>query len=147
VTTDLSRPNGLIGTEDGRTLYIADPGRSRILRYAVQADGSLADAATFVPNRGADGMTMDEQGNVYLANQQSVWVYAPDGRLIEQIPIPEAPTNMTFGGREFKTLFVTARSSVFTLEMTVRGMHVPQVGPEPGWVIRLPALFMEFAQP
>jgi sugar lactone lactonase YvrE/glucose/arabinose dehydrogenase len=147
VTTDLSRPNGLIGTEDGRTLYIADPGQNRIMRYAVGADGSLTGATVFVPNRGADGMTMDERGNVYLANQQSIWVYAPDGRMIEQIPVPEAPTNLTFGGKDFTTLFVTARTSVFTLEMAVRGGHVPAVVPAPAWVIRLPALFKEFLRP
>lgn len=138
VTTDLGRPNGIIGTRDGTLLYVADPGRAQILRYRPQRDGTLADRAIFVPDRGADGMTMDERGNVYLANQ-GVWIYAPDGTLLDRIAVPEAPTNLTFGGPAFRTLFITARTSVFTLEMTVRGAHAP--GPANGpWRNFLPLL-------
>jgi len=147
VTTDLGRPNGIIGTRDGRTLYVANPGANQILRYAVQPDASLADKTVFVPNRGADGMTMDERGNVYLANQ-GIWIYDPAGTLIERIAVPEAPTNLTFGGQSFATLFITARTSVFTVEMTVRGAHAPG-GPVPParWWVRLPLLLRDFERP
>lgn len=142
VTRDLGRPNGIIGTRDGATLYVADPGRAQILRYRTLPDGTLSDRTIFVPDRGADGMTMDERGNVYLANQ-GVWIYAPDGRLLDRLAVPEAPTNLTFGGPAFRTLFITARTSVFTLEMAVRGAHAPDLPGGP-WHNYLPLLHKVF---
>ncbi len=127
VTTDLVTPNGLIGTPDGRTLYIADAGARRIWRYTVAADGMLADKTLFT-ERGSDGMSLDERGNVYLANASQIWVHAPDGALLEVIGVPEAPANLTFGGPDRQTLFITARTSVYRIAMALRGARMPVEG-------------------
>lgn len=119
-TSDLVQPNGVVGTPDGATLYVADPGASRIYRYTVGPDGALADKAVFA-ERGADGMTLDERGNVYLANANRIWVHDPSGALLESIAVPENPSNVTFGGADGRTLFITARTSLYAIDMAVAG--------------------------
>lgn len=113
------KPNGLIGTPDGRTLYITDPGDGKTWRFTVEDDGSLTDRSLFV-EYGGDGMTIDAEGNVYLATE-GVMAFSPQGDLIEQIDLPVRPTNMCFAGPDLHTLFVTARDSVFTVQMRVQG--------------------------
>lgn len=120
VIADLKRPNGLIGTADGSLLYVADHGAGKTYRYRLSAEGALSDRILFVDS-GSDGMTLDERGNVYLT-ADGVLIFSPKGELLHRIPVPEQPTNVTFGGTDGKTLFVTARGSVYTLRMTVRGM-------------------------
>lgn len=122
VCNDLERPNGLIGTPDGKTLYIADHGGSKTWVYTIRPDGRLANKKLFV-ERGSDGMTMDEKGNIYLTDK-SVFVYDPSGQLIEEIKVPEAPANLTFAGKDGRMLFITARTSIYALEMSVRGASV-----------------------
>ena len=119
VTRDLVRPNGIIGTPDGNRVYIADHGAGRTYVYTPNPDGTLDDKRLFVA-QGADGMTMDEQGNVYLTGQD-VTIYNPEGRPIGSIATPEAPANLTFGGVEGRTLFIAARTSLYAVEMTVTG--------------------------
>lgn len=119
VAGDLVRPNGLIGTPDGESLYITDAGDGRTWRYRVQADGTLSAKTPFVAY-GGDGMSLDEQGNVYLATDK-VRVFNPAGAEIAGFEIPERPSNMTFAGGDRRTLFITARTSVYTLAMAVRG--------------------------
>jgi gluconolactonase len=121
VIADMSRPNGIIGTPDGKTLYVADHGAGKIYRYEVSEDGSLANKTLFVSN-GADGMTLDSQGNVYLTNENGVEVYDSSGSLLETVAVPESPTNVCFGGSDGQTLFITARTSVYSLEMSVKGV-------------------------
>ena len=117
VCDDLVRPNGVTGTEDGSILYIADHGAGKTYRYTILEDGTLTDKQLFA-EEGSDGMTLDSQGNVYLTNT-AVKVYNPAGRLIESIEVPESPTNVSFGGKDGKTLYITARTSVYKLEMKV----------------------------
>lgn len=119
VANDFERPNGLIGTPDGKTLYVTDNAGGKTWSFKINADGTLTDK-TLLIELGSDGMTMDEKGNVYLTTDQVV-VVAPDGKKIAEIKFPEVPANVTFGGPDFKTLFVTARQSVYTLKMTVKG--------------------------
>jgi gluconolactonase len=119
VAKDLVKPNGTIGTEDGKTLYIADPGDKKTYVYNIRKDGSLGDRKLFA-EQGSDGMTLDERGNLYLTGD-TVSVYAPDGSKIRDIEIPEKPSNVTFGGRDRKTLFITARTSLYAIEMAVKG--------------------------
>ncbi|MBN1893751.1 SMP-30/gluconolactonase/LRE family protein [bacterium] len=120
VADDFKKPNGIIGTPDGKTLYVADIGAWRIYRYNILPDGSLSGKKWFAPE-GSDGMTLDEKGNVYLTNS-AVSVYSPAGLKIASIPAPEMPSNACFGGKDRKTLFITARTSVYTLKMKVRGI-------------------------
>ncbi|MGK6352753.1 SMP-30/gluconolactonase/LRE family protein [Parapedobacter sp. DT-150] len=114
------QPNGIVGTPDGKHLYVADIGDSKIYRYAIQADGTLSDKQLFAP-QGSDGMTIDERGNLYLTGK-GVTVYNPDGEQIGQIPVPANWTaNVCFGGRDRDMLFITASEKVFTLKMAVKG--------------------------
>lgn len=119
VIEDFVKPNGLIGTPDGKTLYATDINGRKTWAYRIQPDGTLADRRLLC-GRGSDGMTLDERGNVYLTDGV-VAVYAPDGTLLEEIRFPQGPANVTFGGADRRTLFVTARKSVYTLRMSVRG--------------------------
>ncbi len=115
------RPNGIIGTADGQYLYIADIGAGKTYRFNVQSDGSLSEKKLFV-EMGSDGMTIDEKGNIYLTGK-GVTVFNPAGQQIEHIDIPEDWTaNLCFGGKDRKTLFITASKSVYTLQMNVRGV-------------------------
>lgn len=117
----LVQPNGIIGTRDGKYLYVADIGDSKTYRYALGADGSLSER-TQVAAMGSDGMTLDEQGNIYLTGR-GVTVFSPGGEQLAHIDVPENWTaNITFGGTDGKTLFITAMDSVYTLRMNVRGM-------------------------
>jgi gluconolactonase len=120
VIDDFETPNGLIGTPDGKTLYVADIQAKKTWKYDIQPDGTLANKTFFAPN-GSDGMTIDNKGNVYLTSGK-VWVYNPAGDLIEEIEFPEKPANICFGGKDRKTLFVTARKGVYTLRMRVKGV-------------------------
>lgn len=121
VSDQYKQPNGLIGTPDGKTLYVADINDRKIWKYTIQEDGSLTDRTFFAPE-GSDGMTIDQQGNVYLT-MGKVWVYSPEGELIETIEVPESPSNVCFGGEERNILFITARKSVYTLQMNTRGVQ------------------------
>lgn len=119
VTDDLTRPNGIIGKKDGKTLYIADHGASKIYVYSIKADGTLEGKRLFAPD-GSDGMKLDERGNVYLTTDKIV-VYDPAGKKIQEIVLPQVPANLTFAGPDRKTLFITAQKSVYSLKMNVRG--------------------------
>lgn len=121
VISDYKQPNGIIGTPDGKTLYVADIEDRKIWRYEILPDGTLTDKTFFAPH-GSDGMTIDNRGNIYLT-MGKVWVYSPEGELIREIEIPESPSNLCFGGEERDILFITARTAVYTLKMTVRGVQ------------------------
>lgn len=121
VISDYKQPNGIVGTPDGKTLYVADIDDQKIWKYSIQADGSLTDKTYFAPH-GSDGMTIDNQGNIYLT-MGKVWVYSPQGKLIREIEVPESPSNLCFAGNDRKTLFITARTSVYTLKMNVEGVQ------------------------
>lgn len=119
VTDDLVKPNGVVGSADGKLLYITDAGDGKTYVYRIQADGSLADRKLIAPV-GADGMTLDEPGNLYLA-RGAVLVYSPDGRKLATIDVPESPSNVCFGGADRQTLFITARKGLYAIRMSVRG--------------------------
>ncbi len=119
VLDDLVKPNGIIGTADGKRLYVTDPGGQKTYVYAVKPDGSLTDRRLIAPE-GSDGMTLDEKGNLYLTHG-GVQVYSPDGKKIATFETPEHPANLCFGGKDRRTLFITARTGFYSLRMNVRG--------------------------
>lgn len=119
VIDDMVRPNGLIGSPDGKTLYVADHGGKKTWRYSIKEDGTLSDKKLFC-EMGSDGMTMDEKGNIYLT-WDHVEVYSPEGKHIQTIQMPQQPANVTFGGKDYKTLVATCRTKVYALPMTVKG--------------------------
>jgi gluconolactonase len=120
VANDLKQPNGIIGTPDGKILYVADIGAGKTYSYGVQADGSLTGKQLFC-NLGSDGMTLDERGNVYLTGK-GVTVFDKSGKQIDQIAVEEPWTaNVTFGGKDRDLLFITASKSIYGLKMSVKG--------------------------
>lgn len=120
VDADLKQPNGVAGTPDGKILYVSDIGAGITYRYDIATDGTLRNRREFY-RQGSDGMTVDTEGNLYLTGR-GVTVIGPDGQLRRQIDIPEGWTaNVTFGGKDRRTLFVTASTRVYGLAMRVRG--------------------------
>ena len=121
VDTDLVQPNGIIGTPDGKRLYVADIGDRKTYVYDIRPDGSLANRKLFC-SMGSDGMTIDNQGNIYLTGR-GVTVFNPQGEQIEHIPIEAGWTaNVCFGGKDMKTLFITASQYLYSLRMNVKGV-------------------------
>lgn len=122
VEEEVVKPNGIIGTPDGKMLYVADIGDSKTYSYQIKKDGSLTNKKLFC-EMGSDGMTLDEQGNVYLTGK-GVTVFNPEGEKILNIPIDQGWTaNVTFGGKNNDILFITAMNSVYILKMKVKGAH------------------------
>ncbi len=120
VAADLKQPNGIIGTPDGQTLYVADIRAKKTYAYAIQPDGGLADKRLFC-ELGSDGMTIDTAGNVYLTGK-GVTVFDKTGKQIEHIAVPERWTaNVCFGGKDMRTLFITACKGLYSLNMRVAG--------------------------
>lgn len=118
----LQRPNGIAGTPDGKYLYVADIKGNKVYKYSINKDGTLSNAQLFV-NMGSDGMTLDNQGNVYVTGK-GVTVFNSNGQQIAHIDIPEKWTaNVAFGGKHRNTLFITASTAVYVLEMKVKGVE------------------------
>ncbi|MDZ7718597.1 MAG: SMP-30/gluconolactonase/LRE family protein [Balneolaceae bacterium] len=122
VADDLVQPNGIIGTPDGNTLYVADIGDGKTYSYSIEGDGSLSNK-TLLTEMGSDGVTLDEEGNLYLTGD-GVTVFNQNGEQIEHIPVPQNWTaNVTFGGADMRTLFITASTAVYTLDMKITGIQ------------------------
>lgn len=120
VADDLKQPNGLIGTPDGKRLYVADIGAGKTYAYDVGADGTLSGKTLFC-DMGSDGMTLDAEGHVYLTGR-GVTVFDKDGRKVETIAVPEPWTaNVCFGGKDRQTLFITASKGLYAMRMRIRG--------------------------
>jgi gluconolactonase len=114
VTEDLTQPNGIIGSRDGKTLYVADIGAKKTWRYEIQEDGHLAGKALFCEH-GSDGMTLDDEGNLYLTGP-GVLVFDPSGKQIDHIQVPEPWTaNVSFCGKDRQTLFITASKGLYSI--------------------------------
>jgi Gluconolactonase len=123
VTTDLSQPNGIIGTPDGKTLFVADIRARKTWAYDIQPDGELTNKQLRC-NMGSDGMTLDTEGNLYLTGR-GVTVFDPSGKEIERIPVPEGWTaNVSFGGADRQTLFITASKSLYSIRLRVKGANL-----------------------
>lgn len=122
VTDDLKKPNGIIGTPDGKTLFVADIGAQRTWRYNIQADGALNNKTLFC-RLGSDGMTMDAEGNLFLTGN-GVTVFDQTGKQVDHIPVPEKWTaNVSFGGKDHQTLFITASRSLYAIRLRTRGAN------------------------
>ena len=120
VITDLKQPNGIVGTPDGKTLYVADIGAHKTYSYSIKPDGTVENKTLFF-ELGSDGMTIDAEGNVYLTGK-GVTVFDKTGKQLTNIPIPEAWTgNVTFGGKDRDLLFITASKKVYGVKMRVKG--------------------------
>lgn len=119
---NFDQPNGIIGSPDGKTLYVSDNGAKKTYVYTIGENANLSNKKLFA-DMGSDGMTLDNLGNVYLTGD-GVTVFDKSGKQIQHIDVPEKWTaNITFAGPEQKTLFITAMDSVYTLEMAVHGVR------------------------
>lgn len=129
VVKDLAMPNGIIFSPDESRLYVADTGghdrhpvpelrklRAGIHCYEVSKDGKLGKKL-FQIEQGSDGMKADVKGNLYTTNGGKVQIYSADGKKLEQIDVPEGPANVCFGGDDLRTLFITARTSLYSIRM------------------------------
>jgi gluconolactonase len=122
VAVDLEKPNGIVGMAD--RLYVADIKANKTYRYNIQPDGSLTEKTLFAP-LGSDGMTIDKAGNVYLTGR-GVTVFDSNGIRIAHIPVEANWTaNVCFGGKDMKTLFITASQYLYCIRMNVEGVRYP----------------------
>lgn len=114
VTHDLVRPNGIIGTPNGKVLYVVDQGEEKTYRYDIEPDGTLSGKQLFA-DVGVDGMTLDEKENVYITHQKTVQCYSPKGELLKTFPFEAMTTNVVF---HEDGLFVTTQAGeVFWVEL------------------------------
>ncbi len=115
----LVQPNGIIGSADGKHLFVADIGDKKTYKYDIAKNGDLFNRQLFV-SMGSDGMTLDNQGNLYITGK-GVTVFNPEGKQIEHLSLPGWTANVCFGGKNRDVLFITSNTSVYTLQMKVRG--------------------------
>ena len=114
------QPNGIVGSPDGKKLYVADIRGKKTFVFEILGDGRLGERKLFT-EMGSDGMTLDSKGNLSLTGK-GVTVFDPQGKQIDHIAIDEPWTaNVCFGGKDLKTLFITASKSVYTVKMKVKG--------------------------
>lgn len=120
--SDLKRPNGIVFSPDFKVLYVSDPGDKKIFAFDAISLGKPENKREFL-KFGADGMTVDEMGNLYATSKGKVIIVNPIGKVVGVLSIPERPTNLEFGGKDGKTLFITARTSLYAVDMNVRGVN------------------------
>jgi gluconolactonase len=121
VETTLVKPNGIVGSANGKILYVADIGGKKTYSYRINKNNQLIDKKLFA-EMGSDGMTLDQKGNVYLTGD-GVTVFNKKGIKIAHIPLNARWTaNVCFGGSDKSTLFITAMDGLYTLDMNVKGL-------------------------
>jgi gluconolactonase len=136
VLKSLAMPNGIVFSPDERRIYIADTGGHKrhpdpefhklpasIQCFDIGKDGMLGKKLFHI-DAGSDGMAVDVSGNLYTTHGGKVHIYDADGRELQQIDVPEGPANVCFGGADFKTLFITARTSLYSVRMKVAGARL-----------------------
>jgi gluconolactonase len=129
VVGDFEKPNGLAFSPDESILYIDDSGRKHIRAFTVHADGSLTDSRVFaeMPSNSPgspDGMKIDTDGRVWCTGPEGVWVFDPTGKRLGILDIPEKPSNCCWGDADRRTLFITAKTSVYRVRAKVAGVDV-----------------------
>lgn len=127
VADDFVRPNGLAFSADESMLYVVDTRAGNIRRFDVSADGGLSGGAVLVdaPGAGYDGVRLDDEGRLWVAAADGVHCFDPDGTLLGKLLLPEAASNLTFGGAQRNVLFVTATWAVYAVRLNVCGVRYP----------------------
>jgi gluconolactonase len=130
LTKDLAEPNGLAFSPDGKHFYVDDSEKKNILVYDVAPQGLLANGRIFGEEPGGhgdgvpDGMKVDKNGNLYVTGPKGIWVWNASGRHIGTITLPEQPANLAWGDSDYRTLYITATTSVYRLQTKTEG-YVP----------------------
>lgn len=120
---DFDKPNGLCFSPDESKLYVADSGKPRHIRVFDVKEGGVAEGKVFceIDKGGPDGIRADAAGRIFSSAGDGVHVFSPGGKLIGKILVPEAPANLCFGGKEFKTLYITARTGLYKIDLETTG--------------------------
>jgi gluconolactonase len=127
LTKELTEPNGLAFSPNGKRLYIDDSEQRNIRVYDVTSDGGITNGRIFGKEPGGkgdgvpDGMKLDANGNLYVTGPQGIWVWSPEGKHLGTIVLPEQPANLAWGDKDYRTLYITATTSVYRLQMTAQG--------------------------
>jgi gluconolactonase len=127
LSKDVSQPNGLAFSPDGKHFYVDDSEKRNIRVYDAAPDGTLTNGRIFGEEPGGkgdgvpDGIRIDTSGNLYVTGPKGIWIWDAGGHHLGTIVIPEQPANLTWGGKDYRTLYITATTSVYRLEMKTRG--------------------------
>lgn len=130
---DLPNPNGVILSPDEKTLYVIPSGQAEMMAYQVKGPGKIGPGKVFCTlrqpagqeNTGGDGLTVDTKGNLYITSALGLQVYNPQGDFLGTIALPQRPANVTFAGEKDNILYVTARTSLYTVETNATGHQFP----------------------
>ena len=134
LTKDLTQPNGLAFSPDGKRFYIDDSEQRNIRVYDAASDGTLSNGRIFGEEPGAkhdgvpDGIKVDKNGNLFVTGPRGIWVWDAQGNHLGTIALPEQPANLTWGDKDYRTLYITATTSVYRLELKTQGF-VPYLAP------------------
>ena len=127
LTKELTQPNGLAFSPDGKKFYVDDSEQRNIRVYDFAANGSLANGRIFGEEPGGkgdgvpDGIKVDRKGNLFVTGPKGIWVWSPDGTHLGTVLMPEQPANLTWGGKDLSTLYITATTSVYRLQTKTHG--------------------------
>ena len=120
VIDDAGKPNGILLSNDRKTLYLADTVNKKIFAYDVTGEGTIDNKREFA-QIGSDGLTIDDRGNLYATWQGKIWILSPEGKQLAQIECPEGPANCFLGGPRGNTLYITARTGFYSIDLNVNG--------------------------
>lgn len=132
LATDIERPNGIQLSPDEKTLYVANTYGEYVLAYDVKSDGTVGARRNFAKlegftkteqgaTSGADGLAVDAKGRLYVATAAGVQVFDPNGKALGVIPLPKAPQNLAFAGKDKKTLYVVGRGNAYRIATLTAG--------------------------
>jgi len=126
---DMSQPNGLVFSPDGKHLYVDDSDRQNIMVYDVAPDGGISNGRHFGDEPGPkadgvpDGMKVDVAGNIYMTGPRGIWVWDEAGHHLGTIALPEQPANLNWGDPDYGTLYITAQTSVYRIRTATHGFY------------------------